>query len=448
MHSISRDLATQLDARGARTGQERPGWPTTYPPKLQKARRPLSLIVTAASWLIPIAFLVWAARLVLLEGYVYEISGDFLGDFTRTAALGAPTWFTGQELFYGPIFVLEYRFLVAPNLMSPADFSRLDFVLFGLAFVCTWLALFGAHRPRLAIFALAAWLANHMSVEAFSNTAHLEVLELALIAIGLLLAVRRHLFAAGASLGLAVATKTLPGLFLPYLALTRQWRMLGGASLFAAVPFLAVCWLQGITPWNGLYQLIYQGGNLTKLEYSEYEYTPRAEIARMLVEPGGTLTAQQAELAIGLHWAIAVVAMLLAAWVLSRARIGPPTYGLMFGLVAGVVLLVAPSAHAQYYIFLLPGWTAILAELVSRPISRLTTCLWVALPLAYTFTGFDQPFFLAQRLFGFGIVVPQHWLPWHLPTLGLLLTLISLAVLLLVRPAEQTRPAQPRLAAR
>jgi hypothetical protein len=59
----------------------------------------------------------------------------------------------------------------------------------------------------------------------------------------------------------------------------------------------------------------------------------------------------------------------------------------------------------------------------------------VALIAGYTFTGFDQPFFLSQRLFGFGIVVPQHWLAWHLPSLGLLLTMASLAVLL-ITPSE------------
>jgi hypothetical protein len=419
--------------------------------KRQSARpswRPMGLVVTLLSWLIPIAFLVWAARLALLEGYVYEINGNFLGDFTRTAELGAPTWFTGHEIFYGPIFVLEYRFLFLPAILAPMDFARLDFVLFGIAFACAWLALFGAHRPRLAIFVLAAWLANHMSIEAFSNTAHLEVLELTLISVGLLFAVRRQLFAAGASLGLAISTKVLPGLFLPYFAITRQWRMFVAASIFAGVPFLLVCWLQGITPWYGLYSLIYQGGNLTKLEYSEYEYTPRAEIARMLAGPGGVVTPEQAQLAIGLHWAIAITTMLLAAWVLSRSRIGPSTYGLMFGLVGAVILVVAPSAHAPYYIFLLPGCTAILADLVRRPMSVLTAYLWVALVAAYTFTGFDQPFFVAQRLFGFGIIVPQNWLAWHLPSLGLLLTLTSLSVLLLARKASPLRPGLQPLAAR
>ncbi len=389
------------------------------------------------SWLVPVVFLGWALRLVYLEGYLYEIPGDFLGDFTRTAMLGAPTWWTGAGLFYGPIFVLEFKFLVEPQLLSNADFARLDFVLFGIAFGCAWLALLGAHRPRLAIFVLAAWLANHMTVEAFANTAHLEILELALISAGLLLAVRGYAFVAGGALGLAIATKVLPGVFMPYLAITRRWRMLLGAVVCAGVPFLAVCWLQGISPVEGLYALLYQGGNLTKLEYSEYEYTPRAEIARMLAGEGGTLSAQQAQLAIALHWVIAVATAVFVAWVLKRTRGAASSYGLMFGLVAVVMLVAAPSAHAPYYVFLLPGWTAILADLLRRPLSGPTLGLWSALVAAYTFTGFDQPFFLSQRVFGFGLIVPQHWLAWHLPSLGLLLTLVLLAALLLTaRPGR------------
>jgi hypothetical protein len=234
----------------------------------------------------------------------------------------------------------------------------------------------------------------------------------------------------------------------PYLAIKRQWRTLGGVFVFAAVPFLVVCWVQRVTPWDGLYQLVYQGGNLTKLEYSEYEYTPRAEIARMLAGPGGKLTDAQAHLAIGLHFLIAFVAVVFGGWVVYRARGGVAKYGLLFGLVLAVMLLATPSAHAAYYIYLLPGLTAILAELVGRPVTRSTGGLWLALVVAYSFTGFDQPFFLSQRLFGFGLVVPQHWLAWHLPTLGLVLTLATLAVLLLARPAEQTPPAPPPLAGR
>jgi hypothetical protein len=299
----------------------------------------------------------------------------------------------------------------------------------------------------LAIFVFAAWLGHHMSVEAFANTAHLEVLELTLISLAVLLAVREQLFGSGTAIGLAIATKTLPAVFLPYLALTRRWRMLFAAIGVGGLVFLAVCWLQGISPWDGLYSLIYQGGNLTKLEYSEYEYTPRAEIARILAGPGGVLTSQQAELAIGLHFAIGAITLALAALVVLRAQISRHSYPLLFGMVLAVMLVVSPSAHAPYYIFLLPGWTAILAALVARRLSVPLLVLWVALIAAYVFTGFDQPFFLLQRLFGFGIVVPQNWLNWHLPSIGLLLSLTSLAALLLSDAAATSsarRLALPR----
>src|SRR5437016_5721612 len=84
--------------------------------------------------------------------------------------------------------------------------ARLDYVLFATAFVCTWLALVGMAKPRLALVALACWLGHHASVEAFANTAHLEVLELAFICGALLLLVRGHPRAAGAGIGLAAAT--------------------------------------------------------------------------------------------------------------------------------------------------------------------------------------------------------------------------------------------------
>jgi hypothetical protein len=397
------------------------------------ARVRLHPILSVLGWLVAIAFLAWAVRLVALEGYLYELPGNFVGDFTLTAELAATTWFTGSGIFYGPLFILEYRYLFAPGIMSPGDFARLDFVLFGIAFASVWLALVGPRRPALAVFVLAAWLAHHMSVEAFALTAHLEVLELALIAIALLLAMRGHALAAGASLGLAAATKVLPGLFLPYLAITRKWRLFASAAVTAAIPFVAACWVQGVSLWDGAFSLVYQSGNLTKMEYSEFEYTPRAEIARALAGEGGTVTPDQARLAIGLHFVIALVTFAAVAWFLARTRIPRSRYGLFFGLICAVMLIVSPSAHASYYIFLLPGWTAILATALQMPFGGRTLGVWTTLTVAYVFTGFDQVFFAMQRLIGFGIVVPQHWLAWHLPTIGLLLTL-SLLVTLLRRP--------------
>jgi glycosyl transferase family 87 len=420
--------------------------PTPTPTAVRRAKPVLALL----GWLVALAFLAWALRLVALEGYLYALPGNFKGDFTRTAELRVPEWFAGTGLFYGPIFVLESRFLFVPHILAPVDFARLDFVLFGIAFVCTWLAVFGRSRPALAVFVLAAWLAHHMSVEAFANTAHLEVLELALIAVGLLLAVRGRGMAAGAALGLAIASKTLPGLFLPYLAITRKWRLLCGAAISAGVTFVAVCRIQGISVVTGAIDLIYQGGNLTKLDDSEYEYALRAEIARMLAGDGGTLTPDQGRVAIVLHALIALGTLALVGWFLTRTRIPPSRYGLFFGLICAVMLVVAPSVHAPYYIFLLPGWTAILAVLVNLPLGASSLALYASLAMAYVLTGFDQVFFAMQRLFGFGAIVPQHWFAWHLPTIGVLVTL-ALLITLLRRPlaasaAYRSQPA-PQVAA-
>src|SRR4029079_13406900 len=106
--------------------------------------------------------------------------------------------------------------------------------------------------------------------------AHPEVLELTFMSAAMMFAFPRRT-TAGGMLGLAMATKTCLGVFVPYLVVKRQWRMLAGCALGAGVLFAVVCWLQQVSPWDGLLSLIYQGGNLTKLEFTEYEYTPRAD---------------------------------------------------------------------------------------------------------------------------------------------------------------------------
>ena len=397
-----------------------------------------SVTVGLLSWLIPIAFLAWALRLAILEGYVYEVPGNFPGDFSWTTSLGLQELLR-RGMFYGPIFVLEWRYLADPELLSHADFARLDYGLFLASFACTWLALFGTVRPRLAIFVLAAWLAHHASVEAFSNTAHPEILEFALICASLLVAVRGRRRAAGGLLGLAMSTKTLPGLFLPYLALRRQWSMLLAAAVMAGVVFFVVCWIQGITPVAGLVDLVYQNGNLTKLSFTEYEYSPRADFARIVAGSASELSADQAALVVGLHVGLSVMVLALVGWIVLKADPSKRHEGLFFGLVAAAMLIVSPSVHLAYYIFLLPAWTAILAEVLRRPISPGTAGLWGGLVAGYVFTGFDQPFFLMQRVAGFGLIVPQNWLAWHLPAIALLVTLVTLGLTLL--SARRSEPA-------
>src|SRR5919202_5029437 len=178
------------------------------------------------SWAVPLLLLAWSARLAFLEGYLLRAPGGFDGAFNKTVSGRATEWWDGTGLFYGPVFVLEYLAVIAPERLGLPDFARLDFLLFGASFLATWLAVFETFRARLLMLVLGLWLGHHASVELFANTAHLEVLELTAMAVALLLVARGRRFAAGLSLGFAAATKMLPLIFFPYLALARQWRML------------------------------------------------------------------------------------------------------------------------------------------------------------------------------------------------------------------------------
>jgi hypothetical protein len=70
----------------------------------------------ALSWLAVLAFLVWAVRVAFIEGYLHPLANGFVGDF-RSAVTGEDLppgeWWAGRGLFYGPIFVLEWKLAAA-----------------------------------------------------------------------------------------------------------------------------------------------------------------------------------------------------------------------------------------------------------------------------------------------------------------------------------------------
>src|SRR5262249_17748994 len=90
--------------------------------------------IDLATWLILLAFLLWAVPLEVLEGFLYPLSSGFLGDFK--SALELVGW-EGRGLFYGPIFVFESVGLAARGYADVLDFARLNYLLFGVAFLCT-----------------------------------------------------------------------------------------------------------------------------------------------------------------------------------------------------------------------------------------------------------------------------------------------------------------------
>ncbi len=385
------------------------------------------------SWVAVLAFLAWALRLDAIEGYLYPAANGFAGDFRFAVTgetLGPGEWWAGRGLFYGPLFVLEWKYVLYPGYLSIVDVAHIDLVLFALSFVCTWAALFDRVRPRLLILVLAAWLAHYVTIALFAAAQHLEVVELAALALTLLLLQRGRSTAAGVSLGLAVAAKTLPVLFLPYLVILGRIRALAIAAGVATVLFLVACAVQGVTPVDGVTMLLNQGTNLEKTKATEYELGLRAFLIRYLTNDQGNPTPQQTQLAFGTHAIVSLAVALLTAVVIWRTERSARSLPLAWGLIATTMLVAAPVTHIFYYVFVLPAWTAVFANLVDRRLSWLTAAQWAALIASYVLMGFDQPILLAHRVFGVGQGVLDHWLDF-LPV-TLLLTVGVLACGLLV----------------
>jgi len=378
----------------------------------------------------------------------------FPGDFKFAVTgetLGPNEWWAGRGLFYGPIFVLEWKFVLYPGYLSILDVAHIDLALFAVSFVCTLAAVFDRIRPRLFVLLLAAWLANHVTITLFAAVQHLEVLELTALSLTLVLLQRGRLGAAGASLGLAVATKTLPVIFLPYLAILRQWRALAFASALAGALLLIACFMQGVTPWDGVVMLLNQGENLGKTKATEYELGLRAFLIRFLTNEQGNPTPQQTQLAFSVHALVSLLVALFSAFVVSRMTHSRRSLALAWGLIGTTMLVLAPVTHIFYYVFLLPAWTALFADLVDRRIGWVTAMQWAALIAGYILMGFDQPIILLNRQFGLGQVILDHWLSF-IP-LVLLLTVGALGGNLLLyhqtrqldRRATATHVAAPEL---
>jgi Glycosyltransferase family 87 len=396
------------------------------------------------SWAAVLAFLIWALRVVAIEGYLNPSAANFVGDFkSAITGEGLPPgeWWAGHGIFYGPIFVLEWKSFLYAGYVSIAQMWFVDVALLAISFICTWVAVFGRVRPRLLTLTAALWLANIITVELIAAVQHLEVLELAALSVALLLVQRGREVPGGLSLGLAVATKTLPVVYLPYLVILRKWRALVAATVMAAALLLITCAVQGVTPWDGAIMLLNQGQNLSKTKATEYELGLRAFFIRALTGGAGDPTPLQTQVAFGLHTVVSALAVLWTAFVLARSRQCARSITLSWGVIATTMLVVAPVTHIFYYVFMLPGWTAALGDLVERRLTWTTGVQWVALTASYVFMGFDLPFLLMYRFLGIGQFILGNWLSF-IP-LSLLLSIAVLSSLLLLNYRNERLASSP-----
>ena len=371
----------------------------------------------------------WAVRLVAVEGFLNELPKGFSGDFnSAVTGAGIDDWWAGQGLFYGPLFVLEWLLILHPGYVSIVD-SRVSEHRAVWHRFCLHVA--GAFRPRAAEIAapgagrVAGQLRQRGAVRdrAAPRSARAHVAQSGAPADGARAASRRggQPRAGDSDQNAAARLLAVPGRPAP-LAHARA------AAGVAAALFLGTCLVQGVSPWEGALMLLNQGSNLAKTKSTPYELGLRAFFIRLLTNGQGDPTPAQADLAFALHGVVAAATVAATAWIVWRAAPGVRGLGLAWGLVAATMLVVAPVTHIFYFVFLLPGLTAVLAELVERPLGWVTGIHWLGLLASYVFTGFDQPFVLAQRFLGLGQVVLDHWL--DLLPLALLLSIAVQASML------------------
>jgi len=204
---------------------------------------------------------------------------------------------------------------------------------------------------------------------------------------------------------------------------------------------LIACLVQGVTPWDGIVMLLNQGENLSKTKATEYELGLRAFFIRALTGGAGDPTPIQTQLAFGLHALISAIVLLWTAFALVKSQQCARSLALSWGLIATTMLVVAPVTHIFYYVFMLPAWTAALADLVDRGLNWTTGLQWIALIAAYVFMGFDLPFLVLDRLFGVGQFVLNNWLSF-IP-LSLLLTIALLSSQLLLYHRNERLGSSP-----
>ena len=403
------------------------------------------------SWVLAVGFIVSAIAFACVGIYRFAAPLGFAGgEYTTMVDLQDKVAWNRQGITYaGPIFVLESLFVVGPGLAPASLMVPVNFVLFAAAFLCVWLALGRGFGIRALLVVLGLWLVHQATIIDLGTNEHLEILELAGIAGTLLLLTRYRDRGAGALLGIATMVKILPGIFIPYFVLIRKWTFALSATVSAGLLLLVVCWIQRITPWRAVYEMLYQSSvwtySDTSIGYrSPYMQGVRPAMSRMLVRLDPALSAGgHNELVIVGASVISVAAAVTVIWTLMRTRStrSERSYGLEFGLICSAMLLITPQGHMSYYVLVLPAFTAAFLSLIKRQKDRWTGWLWVGFAASYGLSAFrgatfakfvPQPLAAIQRVSGIDMgSIFNNWELLDMATVAMILLLALITVLLL-----------------
>lgn len=357
------------------------------------------------------AAIAWGLRVTISEGFLYEWSLGFSGDFN--SAMYDPTLWDGTGFMYGPVFVAE-RWLVNawPRLFTVQLFALAHApamaVAFGLAAAAS-----GA-RGTTVFVVLAVWLCSRQLYYPLSVAANPEILELLFLTVAWYAATRARPSLAWSAAALATLTKVIPAIFAPVLLL-RASRRAVTTGVITGLAVVAVAGAgQHLSPRQTVMAVLVPsqgrgGGSVPQITH--IEPIPSSSTAVGL----NSAIARAANLgdhdpAIGLVQTVATAVTILvylacvaiAANVLNGGHTLPEVtrLALSYGLLFALMPLLTFHTHRHTFVFLLPAWTAVIAMLVEDGHRRRAMLFGAMFGVAYVLGALPAAIVPADRLLG------------------------------------------------
>lgn len=375
-------------------------------------------IVRILALLVLGALIAWGARVVILEGFVYEWPRHFKGDFYN--AMFGP-W-NGQGIYYGPVFVME-RWLVnlSPHLFNEYFFAILDIPLLVLAFI------FATKAARLGreatVLAAAAWVCFHWVPYAFSVAANPEIVELALLCAAWWATSRRNSLGLAATAAAAL-TKRIPALFVPLAIMTEPTKRSVLVGILVSAGIIAVVGIgqhlgpiamlrESLNPASVSLAQIAPGGvhevavgSAPNILAQPFAYPSQFlglsnALARLFAVPANDWTLPFFQ---GFYYVVAAAVVAFATYLAYALLHGPnriprpQSEFVAFGCFFAFMPLASITTHPHTFIFLLPTWTAIVAMVQADPLAWRRRGLAALAALCYFFTGFPAPATVTDRV--------------------------------------------------
>jgi alpha-1,2-mannosyltransferase len=358
----------------------------------------------------------WAVPVVAAIG-VFFAAQAMLGEIPtahidlEVYRFGVQAWWDGQNV-YGPLphvrggellpFIYPPFALLALSPLAILPWDASVALLYGANFLAIAATLYvtarrlwssGGRRGAIVIGSAAMPIA--FLLEPVSQTfefGQVSVVLMGLVAVDCL--AKRPFWPRGLGVGLAAAIKIVPGVFILYFLVRKDWR----AAIVTGVTWLACTGIGFVADFHGSMKYWFGGlagaAGVSGTSFRTNQ-TTSAVITRFEMSPGLTKGV----------WLLVAVAMLVM--VIIAMRRSEPALALMGNAL--FVLLAAPTSWSHYWVWVVPGLLVMAAYAVRRGYERkwLAVPVWVAAIGCTIWLFFYAPFHrLPQLPFNY---VQAHW---------------------------------------